>query len=57
MSTKDLTSCQAQWAEFFADFYFMIMYCTGITNTVADSLSCCKQDITPLEPRKRALHH
>ena len=55
MTTKDLTARQARWAEFFADFHFMIMYRTGVTNTVADTLSRREQDITPLEARKRAI--
>ncbi len=55
MTTKDLTARQARWAEFFADFHFMIMYRTGVTNTVADTLSRREQDITPLVARKRAI--
>ena len=55
MTTKDLTARQARWAEFFTDFHFMIIYRTGVTNTVADTLSRREQDITPLEARKRAI--
>jgi hypothetical protein len=55
MTTKDLTARQARWAEFFADFHFTIMYRTGITNTLADTLSRRDQDLSPLEARKRAL--
>ncbi len=55
MSTKDLTARQARWAEFFADFHFMIMYRTGVTNTLADTLSRRDQDLSPLEAKKRAL--
>ena len=39
MTIKDLTARQAHWAEFFADFHFIIMYYTGLTNTIADTLS------------------
>ena len=55
ITTKDLTARQARWAEFFADFHFIIIYRIGITNTVADTLSRREQDITPLEARKRAI--
>ena len=55
MRTKGLTARQARWAEFFADFHFTIMYCTGITNTLADTLSRRDQELTPLEARKRAI--
>ncbi|CAL3963542.1 unnamed protein product [Diplocarpon coronariae] len=57
MTTKDLTARQARWAEFFADFNFLIMYRTGTTNTLADTLSRRDQELTPLEARKRALRH
>lgn len=55
MTTKDLTARQARWAEFFAEFHFTVMYRTGITNTLADTLSRRDQDISPIEARKRAL--
>jgi hypothetical protein len=55
MSTKDLTARQARWAEFFADFHFTIMYRTGITNTLADTLSRRDQDLSPSEARKKAI--
>ncbi|CAL3971561.1 unnamed protein product, partial [Diplocarpon coronariae] len=42
---------------FFADFNFLIMYRTGTTNTLADTLSRRDQELTPLEARKRALRH
>lgn len=54
MSTKELTARQARWAEFFAEFHFTIMYRTGITNTLADTLSCRDQELTPIEAKKRA---
>ena len=55
MTTKDLTARQARWAEFFADFHFTIMYRTGSTNTLADTLSRRDQDLTATEARKRAI--
>ena len=55
MTTKDLSARQARWAEFFAEFHFTIMYRTGTTNTLADTLSRRDQDLTPLEARKRAI--
>ena len=54
MTTKDLSARQARWAEFFADFHFTVMYRSGITNTLADTLSRRDQDISPLEARQRA---
>lgn len=55
MTTKDLTARQARWAEFFADFHFMIMYRSGKTNTIADTLSRRTQDLTPQEARKKEI--
>lgn len=54
MSTKELTARQARWAEFFAEFHFTIMYRTGVTNTLADTLSRRDQELTPTEAKKRA---
>lgn len=39
MSTKQLTSRQARWAEFLSQFRFIITYRAGKQNTVADALS------------------
>ena len=55
MTTKDLNPRQARWAEFFAEFHFTIMYRSGITNTLADTLSRRDQDLTPQEAKKRSL--
>ncbi|EKD17763.1 polymerase [Drepanopeziza brunnea f. sp. 'multigermtubi' MB_m1] len=55
MTTKDLTARQARWAEFFANFHFLIMYRSGATNTLADALSRRDQDISPLKARQRAV--
>ncbi|CAL3968563.1 unnamed protein product [Diplocarpon coronariae] len=46
MTTKDLIARQARWAEFFADFNFLIMYRTGTTNTLADTLLQAPADPT-----------
>lgn len=39
MSTKKLNARQARWAEFLSRFYFLIRYCPGKQNTLADALS------------------
>lgn len=55
MTTKELTGRQARWAEFLAEFCFMIMYRPGKLNTVADTLSRRQQDVDPQTARRRAL--
>ena len=39
MMTKKLNAQQARWAEFLSQFYFLIKYCPGWQNTLADALS------------------
>ena len=39
MMTKKLNAQQARWAEFLSQFYFLIKYCPGQQNTLADALS------------------
>jgi hypothetical protein len=45
MTTKQLNQRQARWAEVLAKFYFSIVYRPGSKNVLANTLSCCEQDI------------
>ena len=47
MTTKQLNSRQARWAELLAEYSFMIMYRPGKDNTKADILSRREQDLEP----------
>jgi hypothetical protein len=47
MSTKQLTSRQAHWAEILSQFFFTIIYTPGKTNQKADSLTRRDQDVGP----------
>jgi transposase InsO family protein len=47
MTTKQLNSRQARWAELLAEYYFMIMYRPGKDNAKADILSRREQDLDP----------
>ena len=60
MTTKQLTSRQARWAEILSQFFFTIMYRSGKQNIKADALSRREQDVKPqdeikAEYRTRAL--
>jgi hypothetical protein len=60
MTTKQLTSRQARWAETLSQFFFTIMYRSGKQNVKADILSRREQDVGPqgeikVEYRTRAL--
>jgi hypothetical protein len=39
ITTKQLNQRQARWAEVLAKFYFLIVYCPGSKNVLADTLS------------------
>lgn len=45
MTTKQLTSRQARWAEILSQFFFTIMYRPGKQNEKADALSRQEQDV------------
>jgi len=45
MTTKQLTSRQARWAEILSQFFFMITYRPGKQNEKADALSRREQDV------------
>jgi predicted aspartyl protease len=45
MTTKQLTSRQARWAEILSQFFFTIMYRPGKQNEKADALSRREQDV------------
>jgi hypothetical protein len=47
MTTKQLNSRQARWAELLAEYSFMIMYRPGKDNAKADILSRREQDLEP----------
>jgi predicted aspartyl protease len=47
MTTKQLNSRQARWAELLADYSFIIMYRSGKENAKADILSRREQDLEP----------
>ena len=47
MTTKQLTSRQARWAEILSQFFFTIMYRPGKENTQADTLTRREQDVEP----------
>ena len=47
MSTKQLNSRQARWAELLAEYSFTIMYRRGKENVAADALSRRDQDLGP----------
>jgi transposase InsO family protein len=64
MTTKQLSSRQAHWAEFLSQYSFIIMYRPGKENERADALTRREQDVGPQEQikteyRTRALlqHH
>ena len=52
MTTKQLTSRQARWAEILSQFFFTIMYQPGKQNTKADTLTRREQDVGPQEKLK-----
>lgn len=39
MITKKLNARQARWCEFLHDYYFILKYCPGRTNVLADILT------------------
>jgi hypothetical protein len=45
MTTKELTSRQARWAELLSRYNFKLMYSAGKANTRADALSRIKDDV------------
>jgi hypothetical protein len=49
MTTKQLNSRQARWAEFLAGYDFWIAYRAGSANAAADALSRREQDVGPQE--------
>jgi transposase InsO family protein len=51
MTTKQLTSRQARWAEILSQFFFMIMYRSGKEN-IADALTRREQDVGPQDELK-----
>ena len=60
MSTKALNTRQARWAEFLAQYDFLIKYRSGRSNAAADALSRRDQDVklqdqTKVQLRRRAL--
>jgi hypothetical protein len=54
MTTKQLNQRQARWAKVLAEFYFLIVYCPGSKNVLADTLSCREQDIGRQEALEKA---
>ena len=50
MTSKALNSRQARWAEFLADYNFMISYRPGKDNPLADALT---RRVDELEPQNR----
>ena len=52
MTTKQLTSRQARWAEILSQFFFTIMYHPGKQNTKADALTRREQDVGPQDKLK-----
>jgi transposase InsO family protein len=57
MTTKQLNSRQARWAELLAEYSFMIMYRPGKDNAKADILSRRTQDLGPHESLKTHLRN
>jgi hypothetical protein len=45
MTTKELTSRQARWAELLSRYNFKLMYCVGKANARADALSRREDDV------------
>jgi hypothetical protein len=45
MTTKELTSRQARWAELLLRYNFKLMYCVGKANARADALSRREDDV------------
>ena len=52
MTTKQLTSRQARWAEILSQFFFTIMYRPGRQNAQADALTRREQDVEPQDELK-----
>jgi hypothetical protein len=52
MTTKQLTSRQARWAEILSQFFFTIMYRPGKQNDQADALTRREQDVGPQDEIK-----
>ena len=52
MTTKQLTSRQARWAEILSQFFFTIMYRPGRQNITADALTRREQDVGPQDELK-----
>jgi hypothetical protein len=54
MTTKQLTSRQARWAEILSQFFFTIVYRSGKKNERADALTRRTQDVDPQNEVKLA---
>jgi hypothetical protein len=52
MTTKQLTSRQAQWAEILSQFFFTIIYRPGKQNIQANALTRREQDVEPQDELK-----
>ncbi len=55
MTTKQLTSRQAQWSELLSQFFFQIIYRPGKSNKLADALSRQEQDVGPQDSLKKEI--
>ena len=53
MTSKDLNSRQARWAEALADYHFLITYRPGTQNPLADALTRRDDELTPQNATKR----
>ena len=57
MTTKQLTSRQARWAEVLSQFFFTIAYRPGRKNELADALSRREQDVGPQDKIKAEIRN
>jgi hypothetical protein len=46
ITTEQLNQRQARWAKVLAKFYFSVVYRPGSKSLLANTLSCCEQDIS-----------
>ena len=53
MTTKQLTACQARWAEALLEYYFVITYWPGKDNVQADALTRKDNDIVSQDQLKK----
>lgn len=55
MTSKELNARQACWAKALAEYHFVIQYCKGKDNLVADALTRCGNDVETQNTAKKRM--